>query len=122
MSLKINPHPTQHRPFWQVFLIVLGIDTVIVLVGALIIGNLEQISNLYFLSSIVLFIIAAIPIFTELGSSAKIAGKAVKKGEQVGPQLKEKQPIFERGAQTTYAFGMAGLAAFILSMLSLSIG
>jgi hypothetical protein len=122
MNIKINPQPAQHRPLWQGFLTVLGIDTAIVLVGALILGNIGQISNLYFLSSIILFIIAAIPIVTEVGSSAKIAGKAVKEGEKVGPQLKEKQAVFERGAHTTYVFGLAGLAAFILSMLSLSIG
>jgi hypothetical protein len=122
MSLKINPHPTQQRPLWQGFLIVLGLDTLVVLIGALVLGNLRQISNLYFLSSIVLFIIAVIPIVTEVGSSAKIAGKAVKEGEKVGPLLKDKQAIFERSAQTTYMFGLAGLAAFILSMLSLSIG
>jgi hypothetical protein len=122
MSVNLQPRPTQQRPLWQNFLIVLGIDTGIVLVGALILGNLRQISNLYFISSIVLFIIAAVPIFTEVGSSAKIAGRAVKQGEKVGPQLKEKQTSYERGAQTTYVFGLAGLAAFILSMLSLSIG
>lgn len=122
MSLKFDPHPVQQRPLWQGFLIVLGIDTLVVLIGALVLGNLAQISNLYFLSSIVLFIIAAIPIATEVGSSAKIAGKAIREGEKVGPQLKEKQAIFERSAHTTYVFGLAGLAAFILSMLSLSIG
>ncbi|HEX9617053.1 MAG TPA: hypothetical protein VGA03_06520 [Anaerolineales bacterium] len=122
MSLKIDPHPTRQRPLWQGFLIVLGIDTLVVLVGALALSSLRQISNLYFLSSIVLFIIAVVPIITEVGSSAKIVGRAVKGGEKVGPQLKEKQVIFERSAQTTYVFGLAGLAAFILSMLSLSIG
>lgn len=122
MSVNLKPNPTQPRPMWQGFLMVLGIDTGIVLVGALLLGNLRQISNLYFISSIVLFIIAAVPIFSEVGSSAKIAGRAVKQGEKVGPQLKEKQTTFERGAQTTYVFGLSGLAAFILSMLSLSIG
>jgi hypothetical protein len=122
MSIDLKTHPTRHRPIWQGFLIVLGIDTVIVLVGALILGNIRQISNLYFLSCIVLFIIAAIPIVAEVGSSAKIAGKAVREGEKVGPQLKEKQTTYEQGAHITYVFGLAGLAAFILSILSLSIG
>jgi multisubunit Na+/H+ antiporter MnhE subunit len=121
MSQNFNPNLPSQRPVWQSFLIILGIDTLVVLLGALILGNFRQISNLYFMSSIILLIIAAVPIFTEVGSSAKIARRAVKEGEKVAPQLKEKQVVFERNAKMTYTFGLAGLAAFILSMLSLSI-
>ena len=93
-----------------------------VFIGALLLRDWGQISNLYFWSSILLFIIAVIPIFNELGSSAKLAGKAVRKGERVGPLLKEKQPIYERGAKTTYLYGLAGVVTFILSMLSIPLG
>jgi hypothetical protein len=122
MNIKPNLRPARQRPLWQGFLIVLGIDTLLVLAGALILGNLGQISNLYFLSSIVLFLIAALPILTEIGGSAKIARQALKEGQKIGSQLKEKQVVFERGAQTTYVYGLAGLVTFILSMLSLSLG
>lgn len=116
----IRPKP--QRPFWLLYLTIIGIDTVVVLIGSLILGNLRQMSNLYFLSTLLFFIVAAIPIFTELGTSARIAGKAIKDGEQVGSQLKEKQPAFDRGARITYLFGLAGITTFILAILTLSIG
>lgn len=121
MNQWLNPDQFNTRPFWQQFLIILGIDTLFVLVVALILRDPGQISNLYFWSSIILLIIAVIPIFTEIGSSARIAGKAIRKGEKVGEQLKEKQPVFDRGARTTYVFGLAGLVTFILSFLLLTI-
>jgi hypothetical protein len=121
MNQRLNPDQFSVRPFWQQFLIILGIDTFLVLLIALILRDPGQLSNLYFWSSIILFIIAAIPILSELGSSARIAGKAIRKGEKVGEQLKVKQPAFDRGARTTYAFGLAGLVTFILSFLLLTI-
>jgi hypothetical protein len=122
MNLQPGLRPTPTRPLWQSFLLVFGIDTLVVLAGALVLGDLGQVSNLYFLSSIVLFVVAAVPIFSEVGSSAKIASKAVREGQKVGPQLKDQQPTFHRQARITYTFGLAGLAAFLLSMLSLSLG
>ncbi len=110
------------RPFWQQYLMVIGIDTVIVFTGALILGDLRQMTNLYFWSTLILFIIAAVPVFTEVGTSAKIAGKALKNGEKVGSQLKEKQPTFDRGARITYIFGLSAFTTFILAILTLAIG
>jgi hypothetical protein len=110
------------RPFWQQYLMIIGIVTIIVFIGSLILGDLRQMSNLYFWSTLILFIIAAVPIFTEVGTSAKIAGKALKDGEKVGSQLKEKQPAFDRGARITYLFGLAGFTTLILAFLALSIG
>jgi uncharacterized membrane protein YhaH (DUF805 family) len=110
------------QPFWQQYLVVIGIDTVIVFIGSLILGDLRQMTNLYFWSTLILFIIAAVPVFTEIGTSAKIAGKALKDGEKVGSQLKEKQPTFNRGARITYLFGLAGITTFTLALLALSIG
>jgi len=103
-------------------LLILGVDTVIVFIGSLIFGNLRQMSNLFFWSTLIFFIIAAIPVFTEVGTSAKIAGKALKDGGKVGTQLKEKQPAFDRGARITYLFGLAGITTFILAFLALGIG
>ena len=108
----------RQRTFWQQLLIILGIDTVIVMLGALVFRDPDQISNFYFLSSIALFIVAAIPIATEIGGSAKIAGKAIKDGEKVNALLKEKQVIYEQKAQTTYLYGLAGLITFVLSFAS----
>lgn len=121
MNPKLNPNQFNTRPFWQQFLIILGIDVLLVLLIALLLRDPRQISNLFFWSSIILFIIAVIPIISEIGSSARVAGKAIRKGEKVGEQLKEKQPAYDRGAQTTYAFGLAGLVTFVLSFLLLPI-
>ena len=79
-------------------------------------------TNLYFWNTLILFIIAAVPVFTKVGTSAKIAGRALKDGEKVGSQLKEKQPAFDRGARITYLSGLAGITTFILTFLALSIG
>jgi len=80
------------RPFWQQYLMVIGIDTVIVFVGSLILGDLRQMTNLYFWSTLILFIIAAVPVFTEIGTSAKIAGKASKIGRRLARNSKRNNP------------------------------
>lgn len=116
------PESKLQRPFWMLYLMIIGIDTVVVFIGSLILGNLRQMSNLYFWSTLIFFIVAAIPIFTELGTSARIVGKSIKDGEQVGSQIKEKQPAFDRGARITYLFGLAGITTFILAILTLVIG
>lgn len=110
------------RPFWQRLFIILGIDTVIVLGAALLFQNIGQISNFFFLSSIVFFVIAVIPIFSEIGGSAKIAGRAIRKGEDVSEQLKEKQKVYQRTARITYLFGLAGIITFLLSIIFLGLG
>ncbi len=110
------------RPFWLLYLVIIGIDTVLVIVGSFILGNLRQMSNLYFWSTLIFLIIAAIPVFTELGTSAKIVGKSIKDGKQVGSQIKEKQSTFDRGARITYLFGLAGITTFVLAILTLVIG
>ena len=110
------------RPFLLQYLMIMGVVTIIVIVGSLLLGNIRQISNLYFWSTLILFIIAALPIFTEVGSSAKTVGKALKAGEKVGEQLKEKKTTFDRGARITYLFGLSGITTFVLAILTLAIG
>lgn len=117
-----DKRPGKQKPFWQQYLLIIGIDCLFVVVGALLLGNLRQISNLFFISTIILLIVAVIPIFSEIGSSAKIAGQAIREGEKVSPILREKQTIFERGARITYLYGMAGITTFILSVITLPIG
>ncbi len=122
MKKKPGLSPHTPRPFWQRLVMIIGIDIFVVVVAALLMGNLHQVTNLFFLSSIVLFVIAVIPIATEIGSSAKIVGKALKDSQKVGSQLKEKQPEFDRGTRMTYLFGLAGMIAFILSILTIAFG
>lgn len=118
MSQKPNVYQETPRPFWQQVLRILGIDTLVVLAGALVFKDPAQISNFFFLSSLILFIIAAIPIATEIGGSAKLAGKAVKENKDVSSKLKDKQAIYKRNAQTTYVYGFSGLITFILSFVT----
>lgn len=109
------------RPFWQLYLIILVIDTALVLFGSLLLGDIRQMSNLFFWSTLIMFIIAAIPIFFEIGSSAKLLGKALKDGEEVGSEMKEKKKTFDRGARITYLFGFSGITTFILAFLTLGL-
>ena len=110
------------RPFWLQYLMIMGVVTVIAVIGSLLLGNIRQISNLYFWSTLILFIIAAVPVFSEVGTRVKVTGKAIKDGEKVGDQLKDKKTAFDRGARITYLFGLSGITTFILAILTLSIG
>jgi hypothetical protein len=122
--MKRSPlaQPALPKPFWQRLLTILGVDSFFVLSGALLLRSLAQISNLFFISSIVLFTIAALPIFGEVGGRAKAISSALKDGEKVGARLKEKQAEFDQGARITYVFGLAGLIVFLLSILTIGLG
>ncbi len=109
------------RPFWQLYLLLIVVDSLLVLLGSLILGDIEQMSNLYFWSTLLFLVIAALPIFFEIGTSARIAGKAIKDGEKIGTQLKDKKKTFDRGARITYLFGTTGISTFILAILTLGI-
>ena len=68
-----------------------------------------------------MFIIAVIPIFFEIGSSAKLIGRSLKDGEEVGDDMKNKRKTFDRGARITYLFGLTGITTFILAFLTLGL-
>jgi len=109
------------RPFWQLYLSLIVMDSVLVIIGSTILGSLQRMSDLYFWSTLILLIVAALPILFEIGTSAKIAGKAIKDGEKVGSQLKDKKATFDLGARITYLFGLGGITTFILAILTLGI-
>ena len=61
MNANPNLKQTEFRPFWQRYLIIIGIDSILVVIGSLLlVGDLRQISNLYFYSTIILLVIAAV--------------------------------------------------------------
>ncbi len=122
MDPKIEIQQSKKRPFWQQYLLILAVDSIIVIIGALLLGNIRQISNLYFYSTLVLLVIAAIPIFFEAGTRVKAMGSSLKDGEKAAEQLKEKQSKFDRGARTTYLFGVASFTTFLLAIITLIIG
>jgi len=105
-------------PRWFQTLIVLAISSALVFLIAVWLGNLGYVSSLYFYATLILFIIAIIPIFFEILSSAKIASKAVKKNEKVSEVLKEKQKVYEQRANVTYVFGFSGIITFLLSIIT----
>ena len=111
----------KRRPFWQQYLFIMAVDTIIVFLGALLLGNIQQISNLYFWSTLVLLVIAAIPIFIEVGTRVKSIGGVAKDSDEAAEQLRERQSKFDRGARITYLFGLASVTTFILAVLTLAI-
>jgi len=128
MLREVSMQPRQNvllellaRPFWQLYLSLIVMDSVLVIIGSTILGSLQRMSDLYFWSTLILLIVAALPILFEIGTSAKIAGKAIKDGEKVGSQLKDKKATFDLGARITYLFGLAGITTFILAILTLGI-
>jgi hypothetical protein len=122
MDPKSDLKQTKQRPFWLQYLIIIGIVILIVLVGSLLLGNIRQMTNLFFLSTFLLLIVAAVPIVFEIGASARIAGKAIKDREEIGTQLKDKQSKFDRGARITYLFGLAAITTLLLALVTLVIG
>lgn len=122
MDPKSDLKQTKQRPFWLQYLIIMAIVIIIVLVGSLLLGNIRQMTNLFFLSTFLLLIVAAVPIVFEVGTSARIAGKAIKDGEEIGTQLKDKKSAFDRGARITYLFGLAAITTLLLALVTLVIG
>lgn len=121
MNQNSEIQEAKRRPFWQQYLFIMAVDTIIVFLGALLLGNIQQISNLYFWSTLVLLVIAAIPIFFEVGTRVKSIGSAAKDSDEAAEQLRERQSKFDRGARITYLFGLASVTTFILAVLTLAI-
>ncbi len=103
---------------WKLVVIILILSSALVIIASLALGNIRYVSNLYFYCTLLLFIIAVIPIVLEIANSAKIASKAIRKDQQVSEILKEKQKTFERRANVTYAFGISGIGTFLLSIIT----
>ncbi len=121
MNQNSEIQEAKRRPFWQQYLFIMAVDTIIVFLGALLLGNIQQISNLYFWSTLVLLVIAAIPIFIEVGTKVKSIGTAAKDSDEAAEKLKERQSKFDHGARITYLFGLASVTTFILAVLTLAI-
>ena len=117
---------TEMRPFWQEYLIIMGIDAGVVLVLSLVFGGFHQLTNFFFYSTILLLVVAIVPIFTDFGTS----GKAIKEMQKKGMRLSQKDEDFlttqlqksQRGNRTTFAYGLAAITAFILSVLTINLG
>ena len=94
-------------------------DTLLVLVLAglvRLLGGSNQISNFYFLSSGIFFVVAVIPIFFEMGGNLRVAGKAMR-GDDTEDLAKSQAERSKAGARRTYLFGLAGITTFILALV-----
>jgi hypothetical protein len=114
-----DPDSTKYRPFWQRYLILMAVDSLIVfgLAGLLLLlGGTNQISNFYFISSAVFFVAAVVPIFTEMSGNIRVAGKTLK-GEDADELVKAQAEKSKSGARKTYLYGLAGLTTFILALV-----
>ena len=69
-----------------------------------------------------MLIITAKPILIEVGTSPKIAGKAIKDGEEISSQSKEKQSTLDPSTRIINLFGLAGFTTFLLTFVTLIIG
>lgn len=122
MSAEVNmPKVQKTRPFWLQLLIILGVDSLLVLLLAWLLGDWEQISNFYFLSSLVLLGIAVVPVFGEWGGNVRLVSKALSRRQKLAPMIKAVEPRYQRGARTTYLYGTAAVTVFFLSLISLNI-
>ncbi|GAB4497574.1 MAG: hypothetical protein OHK0052_09400 [Anaerolineales bacterium] len=113
-----NPAPAPARPFWLRYLQIMGIVSAIVFALAWLMDDMLQVSNFYFLSSLVLFGIAIIPVFAEVGGNVRVVGR-LGRGETMRDIVQQQEKKAQRGAQQTYLYGFCGLTAFVLAILFL---
>jgi hypothetical protein len=118
MSVK----PTKTRPFWQEFLIVLGIASSIIVFFSLVFG-FSQLSNFFFYGTIVLLIISIIPMFSDFGTRRKALREVKKQGKFVKIEISDDHlEKVRRGYRITYIYGLTALLTFILSILTTGLG
>ena len=114
--MKNNPKP---RPFWlDVLLIVAGVSVLGVILS--LVSN-TILSNVYFISAFVCLLIAAVPIFTEIGGNTRTSMQARREGKMPREAIQnlEKAGKYSRGTRITFLFGISGFICFVLAFLSL---
>jgi len=113
-----QPSPdSSSRPFWLDLLRLLGMAFTVSLIGALVFRDVAQISNFLFFSSVVLLVIAVIPIVTEMSGTARAAGRAFTRKQDLAALLQAQEEANRRGARRTYLYGTAAILTFILSLV-----
>lgn len=117
--MKVFTELQEERPFWVRYLLLLAVDSLIVLIlsGVIyLLGGSNQISNLYFLSALVFFVIAVVPVFSDMGGNIRVAGKTLK-GEDTEELAKKHASKSQMGARTTYLYGLVGITVLVLSII-----
>lgn len=117
--MESNPSPP--RSFLRDLLLILGTVVLIVVLIALVLGDIQQISNIFFIGSFLLWLVAAYPIFSELWTNAKITIKAQQQGENARELIKNREPAYQRRARLTYLFGLSGFICFFFAIVTLNL-
>ncbi len=113
--------PSSLLGFFKDLLIVLGVITLIAIVVALVMGHTGQVSNTYFVATVICWIAAAVPAFSEIGGNAKISiqnRKEIKKAREI---IRGKEEEYQQGARKMYLYGFSGVICFILAIVTLAI-
>jgi len=109
------------RPFWLNLILIVGAVTLIGITWALIAQDISAVSNTYFLSTMVLWIVAIVPAFGEMGGNVKIRVEARKSGKDAKQMINAQEEKYQRGGKVTFLFGLAGFICFILAFASLAL-
>lgn len=109
----------QPRPFWHRYLILIGVDTLVVFgLSSLfqLLGGINQVSNLYFLSCLVFLVIAIVPVFSEVGGNIRMVGKIVQK-QDAREWVQKQEEQAKAGSHVTFLYGLAAITTFILAFI-----
>jgi len=109
------------RPFWLNLILILGVVTLIGIVSYLVVQDTGAISNVYFLGTFVLWIIAVVPAFGEVGGNVKIRANARKTGKDVKQLINAQEGKYQQGGRVTFLFGLAGFICFALAFVTLAL-
>ncbi len=113
----MNTNPERRPPFWAAYLRIMGIDTLAVFALSLLLGGLQQVSNLYFWSTAILFLIAALPVFGEMGGSVRTVYR-LSKGEKMADLKHAQEAAAQKGWRITALYGLCGMSTFLLSIVT----
>src|SRR3990172_6990000 len=80
----------------------------------------QGISNAFFGAAAVLFFLAVLPVFSEFGSTLRLAGRAAAEQKNLRSLLDGERETRNRGTGHTFLYGLAGILMFLLSLLTSS--
>ena len=107
------------RPIWQGFLIILGIVTLIALIGLLVFQDVSVASNVYFIAAVVLWIVAVVPVFGEVDGNARLTRKAQRENLDRRELVMGQEEKYNRGWRVTFLYGLSGIICFVMAFVSL---
>jgi len=98
---------------------ILGAATGVAVLVSLGLRSTRQVSNVYFISMSICWVIAAIPALREIGGNTRITLKNLGQGEKARQLIHAREEAYRAGARRMYMFGVGGMLCFILAVLTL---